>query len=153
MGVNKIDKINDYSCKSFNQYTGPTSLFDKSNIFFASNGQGKSSFALGVEAEYLKSYDSSNYRIYNKNYIENHLLLEDRSGIRGVVANFGGQNVDIEKKIKPLVKERDYFKSEIDRLSVDNSKLISATETAIEDIFKRRKGKANIQKKTHRDGA
>ena len=152
MGVNKIDKINDYSCKSFNQYTGPTSLFDKSNIFFASNGQGKSSFALGVEAEYLKSYDSSNYRIYNKNYIENHLLLEDRSGIRGVVANFGGQNVDIEKKIKPLVKERDYFKSEIDRLSVDNSKLISATETAIEDIFKRRKGRANIQKKTHRDG-
>ena len=152
MGVNKIDKINDYSCKSFNQYTGPTSLFDKSNIFFASNGQGKSSFALGVEAEYLKSYDSSNYRIYNKNYIENHLLLEDRSGIRGVVANFGGQNVDIEKKIKPLVKERDYSKSEIDRLSVDNSKLISATETAIEDIFKRRKGRANIQKKTHRDG-
>lgn len=152
MGVNKIDKINDYSCKSFNQYTGPTSLFDKSNIFFASNGQGKSSFALGIEAEYLKSYDSSNYRIYNKNYIENHLLLEDRSGIKGVVANFGGQNVDIEKKIKPLVQERDTFKSEIDKLAIDNSKLVIATETAIEDIFKRRKGKANIQKKTHRDG-
>ncbi len=152
MGVNKIDKINDYSCKSFNQYTGPASLFDKSNIFFASNGQGKSSFALGVEAEYLKSYDSSNYRIYNKNYIENHLLLEDKSGIRGVVANFGGQNVDIEKKIKPLEQERDTFKSEIDKLAIDNSKLVTATETAIEDIFKRRKGKANIQKKTHRDG-
>lgn len=152
MGVNKIDKINDYSCKSFNQYTGPTSLFDKSNIFFASNGQGKSSFALGVEAEYLKSYDSSNYRIYNRNYIENHLLLEDRSGIKGVVANFGGQNVDIEKKIKPLVQERDTFKSEIDKLTIDNSRLVIATETAIEDIFKRRKGKANIQKKTHRDG-
>lgn len=152
MDIIKIDKVNDYSCKSFNQYTGPTSLFGKSNIFFASNGQGKSSFALGIEAEYLKSYDSSNYRIYNKDYIENHLLLEDRSGIKGVVANFGGRNVDIEKKVKPLVQERDTFKSEIDKLGIDNSKLVSSTETAIEDIFKRRKGKANIQKKTHKDG-
>lgn len=58
MDIIKIDKVNDYSCKSFNQYTGPTSLFGKSNIFFASNGQGKSSFALGIEAEYLKSYDT-----------------------------------------------------------------------------------------------
>lgn len=148
----KIDKITDYSYKSFKQYTGPSSLFGRANIFFASNGQGKSSFALGIEDEYLKNHERGNYRIYNKDFVEDHLMLEGGSGIKGVVANFSKENVGIEKSIKTLTKGREDLKEEADRLRDDNAKLAAATERAIADIFKRRKGKANIQQKSHRDG-
>lgn len=151
-GAIKIKEVKDLSLKSFKDYTGPSCEFDRSNIFFAPNGNGKSSLANGLRDEFYKTFSPENLRIYNKDFVDSQLLLEENGNIRGVKANFGKKDVDLELKIKALDGERDAIDKAISDLENKNKELIVSTETAIEDIFKRRKGKASITKKTHRDG-
>jgi hypothetical protein len=150
--VIKISTVNDLSLKSFKNYTGPADKFDRSNIFFAPNGNGKTSLANGIKDEYVKFSPIENLRIYDKNFIEEHLLLKEDRNIRGVKADFGKKDVDLEKKIKRLEEEIEALTGDLLKLSEDNSKLVKITETAIDDIFKRRKGRASIAKKSHKDG-
>lgn len=150
--VVKISVINDLSLKSFKNYTGPTDKFDRSNIFFAPNGNGKTSLANGIKSEYIKFSPVENFRIYDKDFIETHLLLKEDRNIRGVKADFGKKDVDLEKKIKKLEEDVETLTANLTKLDDDNTKLIKTTETAIDDIFKRRKGKASIAKKSHKDG-
>jgi len=148
----KIDEVKGLTLKSFNNYTGPTDKFGRSNIFFASNGNGKTSLANGIKDEYVKTSAIENLRIYNKDFIETHLLLKEDRNIRGVKADFGKKDVDLEKKIKKLEEEIETINTDLTKLNGDNTKLIATTETAIDDIFKRRKGKASIAKKSHKEG-
>lgn len=148
----KVEIINDFTHKSFSDYTGPSEQFDRSNIFFAPNGNGKTSLANGIKDEYVKNHDVENLRIYDKDFIETHLLLKEDRNIRGVKADFGKKDVNLEKKIKALEDELKVDAFDLTKLQEDNRKLVATTETAIDDIFKRRKGKASIAKKSYKDG-
>lgn len=88
-----IETISDYSFKSFKNYSGPSNeeKFKQKNIFFGYNGKGKTALSKGILEEIEKKYDAStdNYRFFNKNYINDSLLLENNTNLKGVVANFG----------------------------------------------------------------
>ncbi len=112
-----VEKVTDFTLKSFTGYTGPSCLFGRSNIFFAPNGNGKSSLALGLRTEYLKTHDEANLRIYNKHFVSEQLLLRDGGGIKGVKADFGKVDVDLEKRIQEQSDLNDKAQAEIDTLT------------------------------------
>ena len=103
-----IEKVNNLTKKSFKNYTGPDDNFKQKNIIFGYNGKGKSSLAEGILEEFKKdsTKNDENYRIYNRNYIKENLILEDDNGkLKGVIANFSKNDNDIEKEIKTLKSE------------------------------------------------
>jgi hypothetical protein len=144
-------KLNNFTHKSFVGYTNPNDLlFRAKNILFGYNGKGKSSMAIGIKDEFLKdmSKKPENLRIFDRDYISNSLLLENSEGkIKGVEASFGKGGVDIENKIKELekliIKE-----DEIGKLDTYIAKLRKEIRTEIDKIHDRRKGEANIQRKS-----
>jgi wobble nucleotide-excising tRNase len=146
-----ITKLNNFTLKSFVGYTNPNDLlFRAKNILFGYNGKGKSSVAIGIKDEFLKdtSKKTENLRIFDRDYISNSLLLENSEGkIKGVEASFGKGGVDIESKIKELekliIKE-----DEIGKLDTGIAKLRKEIRTEIDKIHDRRKGEANIQRKS-----
>lgn len=146
-----ITKLNNFTLKSFVGYTNPNDLlFRAKNILFGYNGKGKSSIAIGIKDEFLKdtSKKPENLRIFDRDYISNSLLLENSEGkIKGVEASFGKGVVDIENKIKELekliIKE-----DEIGKLDTGIAKLRKEIRTEIDKIHDRRKGEANIQRKS-----
>lgn len=147
-----ITKLNNFTLKSFVGYTNPNDLlFRAKNILFGYNGKGKSSIAIGIKDEFLKdtSKKSENLRIFDRDYISNSLLLENSEDkIKGVEASFGKGGVDIENKIKELekliIKE-----DEIGKLDTGIAKLRKEIRTEIDKIHDRRKGEANIQRKSN----
>lgn len=104
-----INQVENYSYKSFRNYTGPTEKFAKVNIIFGYNGRGKTSLARGLEKEFLKNKENEkkNYRLFNRNYIVDNLMLvqSENTKIKGVIANFGKKDVDVEIQIKKLENE------------------------------------------------
>ena len=90
------------------------------------------------------SKNEENYRIYNRNYISESLMLEeDNNKLKGVIANFSKNDNDIEKDIKALqseIKETKLLESEIN----DAKKAI---EKECLNILDTRKGNLKIQRK------
>ena len=144
-------KLNNFTHKSFVGYTNPNDLlFRTKNILFGYNGKGKSSIVIGIKDEFLKDTTKKldNLRIFDRDYISNSLLLENSDDkIKGVEASFGKGGVDIENKIKELekliIKE-----DEIGKLDTGIAKLRKEIRTEIDKIHDRRKGEANIQRKS-----
>lgn len=149
-----IIRLNNFTHKSFVNYTNPNDLlFRSKNILFGYNGKGKSSITIGIKDEFLKQVTKKpeNLRIFNRDYISNSLLLENSEDkIKGVEANFGKGGVDIENKIKDLEKQifSDVEITKLDSSIVDTRKKIRAEIDAIHD---KRKGKVNISKKSSTD--
>lgn len=145
-----ITKLNNFTHKSFLEYTSPSDLlFREKNIFFGYNGKGKSSLAIGIKEEFLKdtTKKTENYRLFDRDYISNSLLLENSEGkIKGVEASFGKGSVDIENKIKDLEKQI-VSKEEIENIDSNIDKLRKRVRKEIDSIHDRRKGEANIQRK------
>ena len=146
-----IAKLNNFTLKSFVGYTNPNDLlFRAKNILFGYNGKGKSAIAIGIKDEFLKDQTKKpeNLRIFDRDYISNSLLLENSDGkIKGVEASFGKGGVDLENKIKEL--EKLIFKEdEIGELDKGIAKLRKEIRTEIDKIHDRRKGEANIQRKS-----
>lgn len=151
-----IIKLNNFTHKSFVGYTNPTDLlFRIKNILFGYNGKGKSSITIGIKDEFLKdtTKKSENLRIFDRDYILNSLLLENSDEkIKGVEASFGKGGVDIENKIKDLEKFI-ISENEIGILDASIIKLRKEIRTEIDTIHNRRKGEANIQKKSKDESA
>jgi wobble nucleotide-excising tRNase len=147
-----ITKLNNFTLKSFVGYTNPNDLlFRAKNILFGYNGKGKSALAVGIKNEFLKdtAKKPENIRIFDRDYISNSLLLENSEGkIKGVEASFGEGGVDIEKKIRELEKQI-IKEDEIGKLVTGIAKLRKEIRTEIDKIHDRRKGEANIQKKSN----
>lgn len=149
-----ITKLNNFTLKSFVGYTNPNDLlFRAKNILFGYNGKGKSSVAVGIKDEFLKdtAKKPENLRIFDRDYISHSLLLENsEEKIKGVEASFGKGGVDIENKIKELEKQiiSEIEIAKLDSSIVDSRKKIRAEIDAIHD---RRKGEANIQRKSKDD--
>ena len=146
-----IIKLNNFSHKSFVSYTNPNDLlFRAKNILFGYNGKGKSSTAIGIKEEFLKdsAKKTENLRIFDRDYISNSLLLESSDEkIKGIEANFGKGSVDIKKQIKEL-EEHIVSKEDINDLDSSIDKLRKGIRKEIDSIHDRRKGGANIQKKS-----
>lgn len=146
-----VIKLNNFTLKSFVSYTNPNDLlFRSKNIIFGYNGKGKSSIAIGIKDEFLKdTAKKPDYlRIFDKDYISHSLLLENSEGkIKGVEASFGKGGVDIESKIKELETQ---IISEVEIAKLDSSIVDSRKKirTEIDAIHDRRKGEANIQRKS-----
>lgn len=104
-----IEMIHNYTFKSFKNYSGPKEeeKFKQRNVFFGYNGKGKTALSRGILLEIKKdeTITDDNYRFFNKDYIKNNLLLENNMKIKGIIANFGKKNVDIEKAIEEKSKE------------------------------------------------
>lgn len=101
-----IEQVNNLSIKSFYNYTGPSEKFKSKNIIFGYNGRGKSALSEGLIEEFLKVgvNKNENYRYFNKDYINKNLTLQESGNphIKGVVANFGQENIDVDKQIEEL---------------------------------------------------
>lgn len=143
-----LENINNYTYKSFKNYTGPlsTEKFKRVNMIFGYNGKGKTALAKGIIEEFLKdpSNSENNYRFYDKDYIKNNLLIENSNSLKGIVATFGEKNVDVEKEI---IEKKKQLKdtSEISKnLEIINKKI----NNEIDNIFNLKKGKSTIKKKS-----
>jgi len=149
-----IDKLNNFSNKSFKNYTNPSDLlFREKNIIFGYNGKGKSAFGIGLIQEYLKINPKghSNFRLFNKEYIKKSLLLENRDDkIKGVEANFGEKGVGAGTRIKKL-NEEIISETDIGNFLSEIEKIRKETRKEIDSIHDRKKGKANIQRKSSSD--
>ena len=97
-----IEQITNLSRKSFKDYTTPPNFFKKKNILFGYNGRGKSSLALGIIDTFKASVKSeTSYRLFNKDYVKDTLLLNDTvSIIKGVRVTFSKNDASIVKTIK-----------------------------------------------------
>lgn len=142
-----INKVNNLNEKSFKNYSGPDKEFKQKNIIFGYNGRGKSSLAKGIIQEFLKDNENkeSNYRFFNRNYISDNLILKESkdSKIKGVIANFGKKDVDIEKQIELL--ELDVVDTK--KIEDEIRKLDKNIRTEIDKIHDNKKGNISIQKK------
>lgn len=118
-----------------------TTNFNQVNIIFGHNGAGKSSLANIVAKAYLKDSDVTTARFFGGKYVDNTLLLEDKSGIRGVVSNFGEKDVNIEKKVDANNQKIEGFKGDSQKQTTEKQRLIDETEKLIKEIVKRRKDK------------
>ena len=146
-----ITKLNNFTHKSFVEYTNPNNLlFCSKNILFGYNGKGKSSIAIGIKNEFLKNptRNQENIRVFDRDYISTSLLLENTDGkIKGIEASFGKDIVNIENKVKELEKKI-ITKEEIDKLDSNIVRLRKEIRIDIDTIHNRRKGQSNIQKKS-----
>ena len=69
-----IKQVEDFSLKSFKNYTGPNEVFKPKNIIFGYNGRDKSSLALGLKSTYLSKSTTSEENLYRDEtykFIEN----------------------------------------------------------------------------------
>ncbi len=146
--MNTVKKMENFTEKSFKNYTGPDREFKQKNIIFGYNGRGKSSLAKGIIKEFLinNPVGSDSYRFFDRNYINNNLLLKEstNSKIKGVIANFGKKDVDVEKQIDLLESEI------IDTTTIEKeiNELNNKIRTEIDKIHDTKKGKIAIQKKS-----
>lgn len=151
-----ITNVNNLSRKSFKDYSGPfikpgvsDGAFQEKNVIFGYNGRGKSSLAMGIIDEYEKMNITSNsYRIFNREYVmDNMLLQKDSSIIRGIKATFGKSGVDNLKEIKKIesdIKDTEGKKKEIEDLKISIRELINI-------IHDTKKGKLNISRKSSKE--
>lgn len=146
-GGSMIKQVYNLNEKSFRNYNGPDKGFKEKNIIFGYNGRGKSSLAKGLIREFLKdtANSSENYRFFNRNYIKENIILKEsnNSKIKGVIANFGKKDVDIEKQIK-LLEENIIDTKELENEIQQLNKNIRAE---IDKIHDEKKGSISIQKK------
>lgn len=94
-----IKKINNFTYKSFTNYTGPDDEFREVNVLFGYNGKGKTALVEGIKKEFLKTNKVGELRLYSSEYISDLLLLDDmnREKLKGIKATFGEIDVGIEK--------------------------------------------------------
>lgn len=140
-----IEQIINLSCKSFKNYTTPPNFFDKKNILFGYNGMGKSSLALGIVNSYKSKGGTENsYRLFNRDYVKNNLLLnDDISLIKGVKVTFSKNDAEIAKKIQELEQEKINIETLTSNIDEENRIL----RNKIDNIHNQNKGKAKINKK------
>ncbi len=137
-----IEKVENHKYKSWKESSNlKDTRFNEVNILFGYNGAGKSSLAVGISKTYLADNAKEKARFFSGKYVEHTLLLEDKSGIRGVVSNFGKKDVDIEKKIKANKKKIDELTIDIGKQNNTVSDLTDKTDKLVKEVVKRRKDK------------
>lgn len=143
-----IETINNYTFKSFKNYSGPNDdeKFKQKNLFFGYNGKGKTALSKGILTEIRKNPNvkDDNYRFFNKDFIKDNLLLENNVDLKGIVANFGKENVDIEKTIEEKMKNY----KDVPSLQKEKEILEQNAKNEVNSIFDLKKGKSSIKRRT-----
>ena len=143
-----IETINNYTFKSFKNYSGPNEneKFKQKNLFFGYNGKGKTALSMGILTEIRKKPDvkDDNYRFFNKDFIKDNLLLENNIDLKGIVANFGKENVDIEKAIEEKMKNY----KDVSSLQKEKDVLEQNVKNEVNSIFDLKKGNSSIKRRT-----
>lgn len=143
-----IETINNYTFKSFKNYSGPNDdeKFKQKNLFFGYNGKGKTALSKGILTEIRKNPNvkDDNYRFFNKDFIKDNLLLENNVDLKGIVANFGKENVDIEKIIEEKMKNY----KDVPSLQKEKEILEQNAKNEVNSIFDLKKGKSSIKRRT-----
>ena len=143
-----IETINNYTFKSFKNYSGPNNgeKFKQKNLFFGYNGKGKTALSKGILTEIKKNNNvtNDNYRFFNKDFIKDNLLLENNVNLKRIIANFGKENVDIEKAIEEKLKG---YKN-ISPLQEEKQELETNIKNEVNRIFDLKKGNSTIKRKT-----
>lgn len=141
-----IKQINNFTYKSFENYSGPKEEFKQKNIIFGYNGKGKTALSIGLKNEFLedKNNKETNLRFYGKDFVEKNLMIKDSRKIKGVLATFGKQNVDVENEISK--KERELIDTTIIEKEIEKATQILNEEVA--RIFNLRKGSISIKRKS-----
>lgn len=140
-----ISEIQDLSNKSWRNYSSESNFFNRKNIVFGKNGRGKSSLAEGIVAQ--QTIINEKYRFFNEKFIDDHLIISSKDGIKGARADFGSRAVFNARKIESLQNEI-VGQNRIDSLETD---VQSRINKRIKDIFNAAKGDNNIQLRTHPD--
>ncbi len=137
LAIERIDEFEPY--KAWKQESNLSGVaFKTINLGYGKNGAGKSSLAQILSNVY--DGDPSSLRLYDKNYVSRVLLVEDQTGINGVVSHFGEQDIALEQKIRIIEKEDEKINDEYNK---NREKYSSARQNAklmLEEIFERRKG-------------
>ncbi|SRR6266496_237679 len=137
-----IKNVTDFGNKCWKEGSNLSAVdFNQINIIFGHNGSGKSSLASEIAKAYVKDNQVSTARFFGGKYVDSTLLLEDKSGIRGVVSNFGEKDVNIEKQVDANKKKIDELKTDAQKYSTERQRLVDETEKQIKEIVKRRKDK------------
>lgn len=144
-----ITDIQNFTYKSFKNYSTPKDFFKKKNILFGYNGRGKSSLSKGIIQNFLNQKKSNeNIRFFNRDYIKNQLLLEQtNSTIKGVKVSFSKKDANIVKKIEELSKK---IIKDTDLRKTENEQARKELRKEIDKIHDSKKGNANINKKQSR---
>ncbi len=141
-----INKLVNFTYKSFSDYSGPEGNFNKKNLIFGYNGRGKSSLSKGIVEEFLKNSENTveNYRLFNREYIFEEMSLEPSGkDIKGVKVIFG-------KKQKDLISEIEEERAKIvdtEPKEVELKALEKTIREQIDRIFNNHKGNLNIRNK------
>ena len=143
-----IQVVKDFTFKSFKNYSGPNheEQFKQKNIFFGYNGKGKTALSKGIIFEIKKDpyITDDNYRFFNKDFIKDNLLLENNVDLKGIVANFGKKNVDIEKAIEEKMKNY----KDVAFIQNEKEHLEQNIRNEVNRIFDLKKGNSSIKKRT-----
>lgn len=145
-----VKRINNLTDKSFNNYSGPNDnkeFNDYNNVIFGYNGRGKSTLAREIKRQYINSNSNidnveETIRYFDSDYVSDNLILEQGNSktIKGVIANFGSQNVDLEKQIAQKTQDLERVKEEISKKEgnrdIDGQKIYNI----MEEIHNRVKG-------------
>ena len=144
-----ITDIQNFTYKSFKNYSTPKDFFKKKNILFGYNGRGKSSLSKGIIQNFLNQKKSNeNIRFFNRDYVKNQLLLEQTdSTIKGVKVSFSKKDANIVKKIEELSKK---IIKDTDLRKTENEQARKELRKEIDKIHDSKKGNANINKKQSR---
>ena len=115
-------------------------------MFFGYNGKGKTALSKGILTEIRKNPNvkDDNYRFFNKDFIKDNLLLENNVDLKGIVANFGKENVDIEKTIEEKMKNY----KDVPSLQKEKEILEQNAKNEVNSIFDLKKGKSSIKRRT-----
>ena len=143
-----LDKVHDLSIKSWDNFCGPDEPFNRVNLLFGQNGQGKSALATGIRNEIIRSTGSpDSVRFFDREYAQREMSLAEVDGIRGVKVSFAKQNVDTEKELEDLNAELASVNASIDGAKDELKTAESAIRQRVDEIFTTTKGSTNIRAK------
>lgn len=129
-----IKNISHISIKSFDDYSFNDD-FKKINIFFGTNGSGKTALAKGLVEELG---DESRARVFSSEYVRDNILVQDE--IAGVKLTVGQKAVANEENIKNINDANDNISKTNQRLenSLESSKknLYQILQKTLEDAKK-----------------
>lgn len=90
-------KLNNITEKSFNNYSfNKEDAIKQINIFFGSNGSGKSALSKHLQ----KEYDKNEIKVFNTDYVDKN--LKTANNIKGENLIIGSEQIGLSNKIKDM---------------------------------------------------
>lgn len=143
--VLRINKIESISCKSFEDFSLNENLSDV-NIFFGTNGSGKSALSQWIKMNY-----TSVTKIFNTEYISDNILARDE--IAGVKLTVGQEAIDLEEMIDTISEANSNLQRSISKIHEEveskKEKLFEILDTTLKQAKMQFSLNVNINQKAN----